>query len=168
MSNLIPIFFYPGGNKIQPPSNAKYVFVDTYGGGSAGGPLQYGALTPVGLPVSVGVAVEDPPGSGIVLITYHGAPKGTTVTLSQHIHEGKTTVYVGSTPAPSSNQWRGPPVHTPPSHWQGPAVAPTPSSQWRGPPVYTPPSQWQGPSVTQSSDEYRGQGDEYSGKGDEW
>lgn len=48
MSKKLPIFLYPGGNPVDPPTDAIFKWIDQLGGGTLSGPIDYGTLRPDG------------------------------------------------------------------------------------------------------------------------
>jgi hypothetical protein len=70
-SKLLPIYNYPGGTIVDPPtSNTTFKWVDSLGGGILSGPIVVGTLRPDGKTSSCGVMTTNDDGS--VIVEYHG------------------------------------------------------------------------------------------------
>jgi hypothetical protein len=70
----IPIYKYPGGYQIEPPTeNVTYKWIDDLGGGILPGPLDKGTLRPDGEKTNNGICTIMPDGKQI--IEYHYASR---------------------------------------------------------------------------------------------
>ena len=76
MSNQIPIFKYPGGDQVPPPTeNVTYKWIDSLGGGKLSGPIEWGTLRPDGKPAHGGNLTIAPDGRQIVEYHFHAPYK---------------------------------------------------------------------------------------------
>jgi hypothetical protein len=75
MSNLIPVFQYPGGTRVDPTkvinNNIMYKWVNDLGGAQLDGPLQWGTICPDGTLAHGGILTASP--DGTMTIEYHFA-----------------------------------------------------------------------------------------------
>lgn len=71
MSNLIPVFKYPSGNRISVPigDNVIYKWIDSLGGEILSEPITYGTIRPDGRFAHGGVATID--SNNIITVEYH-------------------------------------------------------------------------------------------------
>ncbi|AGF84824.1 hypothetical protein QJ854_gp958 [Moumouvirus goulette] len=74
MSDLIPVFFYPGGDQIDPinlPRGTIFKWADNLGGGILDGPIPWGTRRPDGKFAHTAASSMRP--DGIQVVEYHFA-----------------------------------------------------------------------------------------------
>ena len=71
MSNLIPVFKYPSGNRISVPigDNVIYKWIDSLGGERLSEPITYGTIRPDGRLAHGGVVTTN--SNNIIVVDYH-------------------------------------------------------------------------------------------------